>query len=243
MFVRIAPIVAALEVDPIIKQVGAQWCSRGKHYSLLAGFRMRSPNETGRGPAAWCYECEVDYKRDLRRRDPKKTKAQDRASYEKHGEKANATAKRKREEQPDHHFNKVLWSVYRKRLPWYTECLRIQGGVCAICGSLPDPSQKGARRLAVDHDHRCCPEPPSKTRRRSCGECTRSLLCYNCNMGNFRDDPVLMLKATVYVLWWRREHGRASDADLRLLKDLQDTLSGRGEDGQWLDKMYGSDRA
>lgn len=52
----------------------------------------------------------------------------------------------------------------------YEEMLARQGGVCAICKRRP-----GKRRLAVDHDHSCCPG------RRSCGKCVRGLLCKACN--------------------------------------------------------------
>lgn len=52
----------------------------------------------------------------------------------------------------------------------YMRLLASQDGACAICGIKP-----GSRRLAVDHDHKCCPG------RRSCGACIRGLLCKRCN--------------------------------------------------------------
>jgi hypothetical protein len=68
-----------------------------------------------------------------------------------------------------------------------------QQGRCAICGDLKDSWQPGmgvegrSRFLVVDHDH--------KTRR------VRGLLCTRCNVGigQFREDPVIMRAAILYV--------------------------------------------
>jgi hypothetical protein len=50
----------------------------------------------------------------------------------------------------------------------YAELLAFQGGTCAI----PSCRANGTRRrLAVDHDHACCPGPES------CGKCVRGLVC------------------------------------------------------------------
>lgn len=66
-----------------------------------------------------------------------------------------------------------------------------QGGRCAICGE----SEVAGRRMAVDHDHDCCPG------KESCGECVRGLLCKRCNqgLGHFRDDPKLLISAARYL--------------------------------------------
>jgi hypothetical protein len=53
----------------------------------------------------------------------------------------------------------------------YDELYRLQGGKCYVC----QISTGKARRLAVDHDHRCCPGP------KSCGKCVRGLACGHCN--------------------------------------------------------------
>lgn len=65
----------------------------------------------------------------------------------------------------------------------YAALYEAQGGKCAICQRATGKT----KRLAVDHDHRCC---PGKT---SCGRCVRGLLCGVCNqligrmpMGSFQ---------------------------------------------------------
>lgn len=75
--------------------------------------------------------------------------------------------------------------------------LAAQGGRCAICLS----SNPGGAAWAVDHDHSCC-----NTRKRSCGKCTRGLLCSRCNIaiGNMRDDPAIAQAALDYIVNWRK---------------------------------------
>lgn len=71
--------------------------------------------------------------------------------------------------------------------------LQEQGGVCAICKGV-DPFGK----LVVDHDHACCPG------QRSCGKCTRGLLCNACNkgLGHFRDNIGFIGEAGEYLKRW-----------------------------------------
>jgi hypothetical protein len=80
---------------------------------------------------------------------------------------------------------------YKMTLEDYDAMLDEQGGVCAICRTLP-----GQRRLAVDHDHNCC-----SGHERTCGHCIRGLLCANCNsiLGRWRDDPDVMATAIAYL--------------------------------------------
>lgn len=69
---------------------------------------------------------------------------------------------------------------------------RSQGGVCAICASVPSgPGSRGI--LHVDHDH-------------ATGK-VRGLLCWKCNvgLGNLRDDPAILRAALVYLAGEMRE--------------------------------------
>jgi len=58
-----------------------------------------------------------------------------------------------------------------------------QGGRCAICNK-----RGGARGLAVDHNH-----ATNQVRGLLCGEC-------NMGLGRFKDSPVLLSRATMYLL-------------------------------------------
>lgn len=77
----------------------------------------------------------------------------------------------------------------------YADLLTRQGGLCALCGRPP----KG-KRLMVDHDHGCCPG-----RAKSCGECVRGLLCFNCNvgLGNLGDSVPMLYRAISYLRYSR----------------------------------------
>jgi len=77
----------------------------------------------------------------------------------------------------------------------YARLLEIQQGACGGCGKTPGPK---ARRMAVDHDHTCCPG------NESCGQCVRGLLCWNCNstLANFRDDEEGLKRLAHYLENW-----------------------------------------
>lgn len=62
---------------------------------------------------------------------------------------------------------------HRLTLDAYLALAAEQGGVCAICRHADSD-----RALFIDHDRVCC--GPSN-RRRTCGNCTRGLLCSGCN--------------------------------------------------------------
>lgn len=81
----------------------------------------------------------------------------------------------------------------------YQAMLDYQEGRCAGCGATPG---RRARRLAVDHDHLCCPG------NESCGQCVRGLLCYGCNdtLRHFKDDPVGLRRLADYLEDWPSRH-------------------------------------
>ncbi|MFD9893342.1 endonuclease VII domain-containing protein [Amycolatopsis sp. NPDC059027] len=75
----------------------------------------------------------------------------------------------------------------------YQALYEAQGGVCALCRRAKGT---GRKRLAVDHDHKCCPGPVS------CGECVRGLLCTSCNkgvLGHARDEVEFFERGIEYL--------------------------------------------
>ena len=71
----------------------------------------------------------------------------------------------------------------------YSELEKSQNGVCKICG------KTDYKRLSVDHDHSCCPGE------KTCGKCTRGLLCSRCNraLGSMEDNVELLQKMINYL--------------------------------------------
>lgn len=76
----------------------------------------------------------------------------------------------------------------------YARLFAYQGSRCAICRR----ATGATKRLAVDHDHTCCPGPTS------CGRCVRGLLCGPCNgmLAHARDDAELFRRAMRYLAEW-----------------------------------------
>lgn len=91
---------------------------------------------------------------------------------------------------------KWRYGITRER---FDAIMAAQGGGCAICGTAT-PDGNGWH---VDHDHTCCGTLDHRApRRRTCGKCTRGILCNRCNLaiGRFRDDPDVLLQARAYLL-------------------------------------------
>lgn len=81
----------------------------------------------------------------------------------------------------------------------YWALYEAQGGRCYICRVATGKTKK----LAVDHDHSCCPELPG------CGKCVRFLGCGPCNsmLALVRDDPTKLLRAIEVLVWPPAQRG------------------------------------
>jgi len=96
----------------------------------------------------------------------------------------------------------------------YSDLLRKQNYVCAICGR--NGHIKGKPSLAVDHDHRT-------------GK-IRGLLCFNCNtgLGKFDDDPKYLLRASQYLANSATPQ-RETVSDLKLLAQMGINFADEGK--------------
>lgn len=135
-------------------------CSRCREDKAISDF----PARTNAGRPAYCTLCQREWHKEYR---------------EKNRSRVNELARSQRlsriQREPEKYreadIRRNLKALYNITPEQYDEMLEAQGGVCGICGKPP----MGSRRLAVDHDHRCCPGS------KSCGECVRGLLCGSCN--------------------------------------------------------------
>lgn len=88
-------------------------------------------------------------------------------------------------------FDRYLRRTYNITAADYWAMYERQGKACAWC----QRANGRTKRLAVDHDHACCPGP------RSCGACVRGLLCGPCNqhVGYVGDSPAAMARMVGYL--------------------------------------------
>ena len=99
----------------------------------------------------------------------------------------------------------------------YWALYEYQGGHCAIFGCRATGK---TRRLAVDHDHKCCPG------RTSCGKCVRGLLCgpHNEMFGRNGDDPNVFMDMADYLRFptFLRYHWRKQGREIPTSRVLRD---------------------
>ena len=108
----------------------------------------------------------------------------------------------------DRVFNTGLMFRHGITAAEFEERLAMQDSACAICKST-DTKKKGAR-LAIDHDHTCCP------RDRSCFKCRRGLLCAHCNVGlGHFGDSIEMLETAIQYLKDHRASGPLQETEER----------------------------
>lgn len=120
----------------------------------LSGYAKKSDSPDGLRTR--CKDCNNAIYRERYARNVAAERQRSRRKYE-----SNREASRRRSLKHTHNLTPEQYDVM----------LAAQGGVCAICGSAPMKN-----RLAIDHDHACCPGD------RGCGGCIRGLLCIGCNI-------------------------------------------------------------
>lgn len=93
-----------------------------------------------------------------------------------------------REKTPHIQKARALRESFDLSVEQYSQMLKSQGGVCAICKEPETHMRNGKiKALAVDHDHKT-------------GE-IRGLLCFDCNtgIGKLKDDPKVLQSAIRYL--------------------------------------------
>lgn len=139
-----------------------------------------------------------EYQRLWRLGNPEKRREQAKRWRRKFPERHRAQRARWREKNVFTAWTYLIWNNHRMEPLEYYLLLASQHGVCAICGRKERKLHaltNGPMRLSVDHDHSCCPNS------KSCGKCTRGLLCTDCNraLGMFSDSPAILRNAAVYT--------------------------------------------
>lgn len=108
---------------------------------------------------------------------------QKRAYYAAHRDELNAQKRAEHAANPELGRARHLYENHGMRPHEWAAMYAAQDGYCYLCSRELDVS--GSRTVAVEHDHRCCPQG------RSCAACRRGLACAACNkaIGLAGDDP------------------------------------------------------
>ncbi|MFI1194033.1 endonuclease VII domain-containing protein [Micromonospora sp. NPDC020750] len=126
------------------------------------------------GLSSRCKSCASEKDKEYRAKHHALVLAGKKATYRRNPEQIRAKNEQWKARNPERHKYLVrrswLKQIYGITHEQYDALMEAQGGACAICNN---PS--GGTRLAIDHDHSCCPG------KKSCGQCIRGLLCMNCN--------------------------------------------------------------
>lgn len=146
-----------------MKERGFLWCSQCEKYKPLAEWRMPKEEYRKNWRPTYCKECTLAWQREYRT----KNKEHINSLY---NERRKAFKAAEPEVAREKNRESNLRLMYGISVDEYEEILSQQGGVCGVCGKPPV-----GRRLAVDHDHRCCPG------KKACRKCIRGLLCGSCN--------------------------------------------------------------
>jgi hypothetical protein len=124
-----------------------------------------------------------------RKANPEKQREHNRRWYEANREKIRAQRRRyyeaNRDKQRQQQRDAQLWRMHGMYPHDWAAMWASQGGCCYLCSyPLPDDPAK----VAIDHDHRCCPM------NRSCRRCRRGMAHKLCNViiGAAGDDPALL---------------------------------------------------
>ena len=192
-------------------------CTSCKVEKPIDDFAVRK-NYKG-GHHTWCKPCANEHNQDWRHRNPENAREINNRSANREAAKpirkkwrqsvAEETGKaydhdymvgwRKKnvEQNPDFFWEGHLRHQYHMSREQYEALLAKQNGGCAICGG----QNADHRKLAVDHDHNCCPGE-----KRSCGKCIRGLLCSRCNhcLGHAKDSVEILESAIQYLTLYKR---------------------------------------
>jgi hypothetical protein len=153
-------------VKPRTKKV--KICNACKEPQPLTAFAKDASRPDSK--MARCRQCDSAKGKAWRVKNKEHCRSYGRAWIASHPEAKLARDKRYREAHPSLSRYKALWD-YGLALTWFETRLAELGGRCERCHT----QFQGSLDTQVDHDHECC------NSRRTCGRCTRGLVCGACN--------------------------------------------------------------